>query len=203
MKDPRRRSRYEPRFALTALPSLPTCSTSRRMKRHLAALIDGGQRHSTHPVTITAQPTDDRVRVDLRDRGRGPDIDPHAPLDLAWNLLARPEVMPLDVGDRLGIAFAHSLTCVAGGGLRFGRDQTSWTFAFERPARHSGTAAPGLAKIGGNHGHSSGIRSPPGVRGDSRGTVTPHIRNGGRRSVCADRSGGVFWLCRVRLWVQR
>lgn len=168
------------------------------MKRHIAALIDDGQPHSTPPVTITARPTDDRIRVDLHDQGPGPDIEPHVPLDLTWGLLAPPEVMPPEVGDRLDIAFAYTLTCVAGGVLGFERDQTSWAFVFELPASHSRTAAPGLAKIGVTvaiHLVFSLILGFAAIRGAQ---WTPHIRNGGQESVVADRSGGVS-LRRVRL----
>jgi len=107
----------------------------------LNELIDNGQRHGTPPVTISVRPVDAGVCLRLYDRGPGPDIDPGTPLGQPWSLLARSEVMPPEMGDRLGITYAHTVALAAGGSLRFERDEASWAFALDLPVGRSSTAA--------------------------------------------------------------
>jgi len=109
----------------------------------LLELVDNGRRHGTPPVIICAKMADDRVGLSLCDRGPGPGIEPGTPLDHTWGLLAHPEVMPPQMGERLGITYAYTLTQAAGGSLRFQRDETGWAFVFDLPGVRPGGGHPG------------------------------------------------------------
>ncbi|NIA25183.1 MAG: hypothetical protein GWP04_06395 [Gammaproteobacteria bacterium] len=107
----------------------------------LYELIDNSRRYGTPPVTISVRSVDAAVCLRLCDRGPGPDIDSGTPLGQTWSLLAHSEVMPPEMGDRLGITYAHTLTVAAGGSLRFERAEASWAFAIDLPVGRSSSVA--------------------------------------------------------------
>jgi K+-sensing histidine kinase KdpD len=107
----------------------------------LGELIDNSRRHGNPPVILSVEGADEGVCLRLHDRGPGPDIDSETPLGQMWGLLTHPEVMPPEMGDRLGISYASALAVAAGGSLRFERAETSWAFALDLPVGRS--SAPG------------------------------------------------------------
>lgn len=107
----------------------------------LSELIDNGLKHGTPPVTLSAERVGEGVRLRLWDLGPGPDIDSETPLDRTWSLLVRPDVMPPEAGDRLGISYACTVAAAAGGALRFERDGERWAFACDLHAVRSPSRA--------------------------------------------------------------
>lgn len=97
----------------------------------LRELADNARLHGIPPVIINASTVDDRTIVRVSDHGPGPDIEPSTPLDLTWGLLAHPERMPPQMGERLGIPHAYNLVLAAGGTLSFERDQSGWAFVLD------------------------------------------------------------------------
>ncbi|HSJ28115.1 MAG TPA: HAMP domain-containing sensor histidine kinase [Acidimicrobiia bacterium] len=111
----------------------------------LSELIDNSRRHGVPPVTVDVCHSEREVMIRVSDRGIGPAIEPDRSLDHTWDLLENPEVMPENMGDRLGITFAYALAEAAGGHLRFERDDGRWAFVLTFPAeagldRRSGSA---------------------------------------------------------------
>lgn len=111
----------------------------------LVELAVNGKQHGLAPIVISAESHDDVVSIRIFDNGPGPDIDPATPLDHTWGLLAHPEVMPPEMGDRLGISYAFTLTQTAGGTLDFRRDEASWAFVLEFPTASQETSAAASA----------------------------------------------------------
>ncbi|NOY54504.1 MAG: HAMP domain-containing histidine kinase [Actinobacteria bacterium] len=107
----------------------------------LYELIENSRRYGTPPVTISVRSIPAGVCLRVCDLGPGPDIDSRTPLGQAWSLLAHSEVMPPEMGDRLGITYAHTLTVAAGGSLRFERAKASWAFAIDLPIGRSSSVA--------------------------------------------------------------
>ncbi|GBD85777.1 sensor protein DivL [bacterium BMS3Abin02] len=105
----------------------------------LYELIENSRRYGTPPVTISVRSVDAGVRLRVCDRGPGPDIDSGTPLGQTWSLLAHSEVMPPEMGDRLGITYAHTLTVAAGGSLRFERTKAGWAFTIDLPVGRPST----------------------------------------------------------------
>ncbi|MFP3880931.1 MAG: sensor histidine kinase [Actinomycetota bacterium] len=103
-------------------------------------LAVNSKQHGEPPITISVESQDDAISIRIFDDGPGPDIDPDAPLDHTWGLLAHPEVMPTQMGDRLGISYAFTLTQTAGGTLDFRRDETTWAFELQFPAASQKTS---------------------------------------------------------------
>ncbi len=99
----------------------------------LGELVENGHRHGIPPVTVTIHEDDGRVELRLTDQGPGPDIDPSTPLDVGWGVLNRPELMPSEMGTRLGLSYAHALAQIAGATLRFERNPDGWAFVLEAP----------------------------------------------------------------------
>lgn len=104
----------------------------------LAEIVDNSRLHGIPPVSISVRSTESGVTLRIRDRGAGPDLDPSVELGDAWIHLPRPEVNPPDMGGRLGIAFAHTLTAVGGGILRFERSSNDWAFTIDLQAADAG-----------------------------------------------------------------
>lgn len=105
----------------------------------LAELVDNGRLHGTPPVSISICSAETEVRLRIRDRGNGPDLDPSAELGEAWTNLTSPEVNPPGMGERLGIAFAHTLTAMGGGTLGFERSPGDWAFTIDLQAADGST----------------------------------------------------------------
>jgi signal transduction histidine kinase len=100
-------------------------------------LAVNSQQHGVPPITVTAHSHNDTVSIRIYDGGPGPNLDPDTPLDLTWGAIAHPEQMPPEMGDRLGLSYAVTLTQTAGGALHYERNQTSWAFTLEFPVAHT------------------------------------------------------------------
>lgn len=109
----------------------------RPLSAAISELVDNGRRHGIPPVTLTARSATGRCVLRLSDQGAGPVIDPDTPLGNTWDLLAHPEVMPAEMGDRLGLTYAYTLSHAAGASLRFERNKTDWAFVFDVPIHRS------------------------------------------------------------------
>ncbi len=105
----------------------------RTLAMALGELVENGHRHGVPPVTIVVQTEDGRAQLRLTDQGPGPDIDPDTSLDVGWGVLSRPELMPSEMGTRLGLSYAHALAQIAGATLRFERNPDGWAFVVETP----------------------------------------------------------------------
>lgn len=118
---------------LTGAVDLTMRCEPRPLAQALVELAANSERHGQPPVTISVEVQNGVVSISVRDDGPGPDLDPQVPLDHTWGMLARPEVMPPEMGHRLGISYAFTLTQTAGGTLHFRRDEDAWAFVLEFP----------------------------------------------------------------------
>lgn len=116
----------------------------RTLAMALGELVENGHRHGIPPVTLTARRQDRQVHLRVSDQGPGPDIDPEALLDDAWGVLSCPEMMPPEMGTRLGLSYAHALARIADATLRFERNPGDWAFVLEIPIAK--VARPGLER---------------------------------------------------------
>ncbi|MEX1037406.1 MAG: HAMP domain-containing sensor histidine kinase, partial [Acidimicrobiia bacterium] len=103
----------------------------------LNELVDNCRRHGTAPMTVNVHQVEAELTIRISDAGQGPSIEPDTPLDHTWDLLENPEVMPEQMGGRLGIPFAYALVEAAGGHLEFERHDRQWAFVLEFPAEPS------------------------------------------------------------------
>lgn len=118
------------------------------LAKALVELARNGMRHGVAPVRVTGTATSEGVALMVTDDGPGPDLDPTIPLDHTWGVLSRPEVMPPEMGNRLGISYAFTLAQTAGGTMRFHRNADSWRFVLEFPGiepQRAGTEAAVLS----------------------------------------------------------
>lgn len=100
----------------------------------LAELIENSKEHGIPPVSIAVEPTKFETCLRIWDQGPGPDLDSGVNLGNPWSPLSRPEVMPPEMGNRLGITFAHALATAAGGTLVFERDPRGWAYVLRLPS---------------------------------------------------------------------
>ncbi|MEX1270971.1 MAG: hypothetical protein WEB55_00810 [Acidimicrobiia bacterium] len=83
-------------------PDLVVRCEPRGLSAALHELVDNGIRHGTPPVLLSARLENDHVLLRVRDQGPGPPIDPGMSLDQTWTQISRAEVMPSEMGERLG-----------------------------------------------------------------------------------------------------
>lgn len=91
-------------------------------------LVENGRRHGVPPVVLGWRREGSRVVVSVSDAGPGPDLDPAAALDEVWAPASATDVMPPEMGARLGLAAAATLIRLGGGELSFHRHGASWRF---------------------------------------------------------------------------
>lgn len=125
---------------LVGEPTLTLLCEPEPLTQALVELAVNSKRHGVTPITVSVHSRGDVIAISVFDEGSGPDLDPDVPLDHTWGLLAHPEVMPPEMGDRLGISYAFTLTQTAGGNLRFHRDEKTWAFMLEFPSAIEETA---------------------------------------------------------------
>lgn len=125
---------FGPLLAVESDASAVARCDPRAIAAALAELVDNSRLYGVPPVSISVRSTESGVRLRIWDRGTGPGLDPSVELGEAWISLSRPEVNPPDMGGRLGIAFAHTLTAMGGGTLRFERSSDDWAFTIDLQA---------------------------------------------------------------------
>jgi len=114
--------------------NVPVRCDPKPIETALAELVENSREHGVPPITIVIEPRLTEACLRLSDNGPGPDLDPDIDLGEPWSPIARVEVMPPEMGSRLGITYAHALTAAGGGSLRFQRDQNSWAYLLHLPS---------------------------------------------------------------------
>lgn len=97
-------------------------------------LVENGRRHGVPPVTLVWRRDGGKVIVSVSDAGPGPDLAPTSALDQVWAPASASDVMPAEMGTRLGLAAAATLVRIGGGELSFHRRGRSWAFEVRLPA---------------------------------------------------------------------